>query len=64
VTLELSPHGARVVADVLRWRRAELTRILSGLGPEQRAATAAGLRAFHQVTGDAYAAQLPGPVPL
>lgn len=64
VTLELTGRGREVVDRVLRRRHAELERILSGLAPGQRAATAAGLRAFHQVIGDAYAAELHGPVPL
>ncbi len=64
VTLELSARGRELVAQVLAWRQQELERILDRLGPEQRAATAAGLRAFHQVIGDDYTRDLHGPLPL
>jgi DNA-binding MarR family transcriptional regulator len=64
VTLELSPTGHALVEQVLRWREQELTRILSRIDPALRAATADGLDAVHQVVGEAYAAELPGPVPL
>jgi DNA-binding MarR family transcriptional regulator len=64
VTLELTGHGHRLVARVLQWRHAELERILTRLSPEQRATTAAGLRAFHQVVGEAYTAELHGLVAL
>ena len=64
VTLALSPAGRRLVTEVLNWRRAELARILARLGPEQRAATAAGMRALHRVIGETYTAELHGPVPL
>lgn len=64
VTLELSARGRELVTQVLARRRQELERILGQLEPEQRAATAAGLRALHQVIGDAYARDLHGPLPL
>ncbi|GAA2135398.1 MarR family winged helix-turn-helix transcriptional regulator [Kitasatospora kazusensis] len=64
VTLELSPSGAQLVERVLRWRHQELERVLRRLEPSERAATAAGLRAFHTVLGEAYTAELHGPVPL
>jgi DNA-binding MarR family transcriptional regulator len=64
VTLELSARGREVVAAVLRWRHDELARILALLTPEQRAATADGMRAFHRVLGEAYTASMHGPVPL
>ena len=64
VTLELSERGRQAVARVLVWRQQELERLLGRLDPEQRAATAAGLRAFHQAVGDSYPAERQGPVPL
>jgi DNA-binding MarR family transcriptional regulator len=64
VTLELSERGREVVDAVLRWRHEELARILAALTPEQRAATAEGMRAFHRVLGESYSAGLHGPVPL
>lgn len=64
VTLALSPAGRRLVTEVLDWRRTELARILAQIGPEQRAATAAGMRALHRVIGETYTAELHGPVPL
>ncbi|GAA1246007.1 MarR family winged helix-turn-helix transcriptional regulator [Kitasatospora nipponensis] len=64
VTLELTALGSRLVDEVLDWRHHEFARILARLEPAERAATAAGLRAFHQVVGDGYAADLHGPVPL
>ncbi|WP_035796813.1 MarR family winged helix-turn-helix transcriptional regulator [Kitasatospora mediocidica] len=64
VTLELTALGHHVVSEVLDWRHQEFARILARLEPGQRAATAEGLRAFHQVVGDGYAADVHGPVPL
>lgn len=64
VALELTERGRQLVRQVLAWRQQELQRVLGGLEPEQRAATAAGLRAFHQVLGDGYTADLHGPMPL
>lgn len=49
VTLELTERGTKLVDEVLSWRHAELTRIMSGLDPTDRAAAAGGLRAFHQM---------------
>jgi DNA-binding MarR family transcriptional regulator len=64
VTLELTERGQRLVAAVLAWRQRELERILDRLPPAQRAATAAGLRAFHHAVGEGYAAGLQVPLPL
>ncbi|NLE80862.1 MAG: MarR family transcriptional regulator [Rhodococcus sp.] len=64
VTLDLTEHGREVVRRVLAWRHHELARILSGLDPEERAATVAGLASFHLVVGEEYTADLHGPVPL
>lgn len=64
VTLEPTGRGLRLVDEVLTWRERELARVLAMLEPGQRAATAAGLRAFHAAVGDGYAAELHGPVPL
>jgi DNA-binding MarR family transcriptional regulator len=64
VTLELTPHGRSLVGKVLRWREEELIRILLRIDPALRAATAHGLDAFHNVVGEDYAAELPGPLPL
>lgn len=64
VTLELSPRGAGLVDRVLAWRHDELARILSRIDPVRRAQAAQALRDLHSVVGEAYAAELPGPVPL
>jgi DNA-binding MarR family transcriptional regulator len=64
VTLELTERGERVAEAVLRWRHAELSRILSRMPARTLAATAAGLRELHRIVGDAYTAELHGPVPL
>jgi DNA-binding MarR family transcriptional regulator len=64
VTLELTERGRHLVDQVLTWRHHELGRILARLEPAERAATAAGLNGFHRVVGDAYTADLHGPVPL
>ncbi|QMU67339.1 MarR family transcriptional regulator [Streptacidiphilus sp. P02-A3a] len=64
VTLELTERGHLLVDQVLAWRERELARVLAMLEPEQRAATAAGLRAFHAAVGENYAAELHGPVLL
>ncbi|MCW7942026.1 hypothetical protein AAW14_08200 [Streptomyces hygroscopicus] len=64
VTLELSDRGRMLVARVLQWRHEELARILSRIDPAVRAGAARALMDFHSVVGDAYAAELPGPVPL
>jgi len=64
VTLELTPAGRELVAQVMQWRRAELSRILSRLPAGARAELAAGLRRFHDAVGREYAGDLHGPVPL
>jgi DNA-binding MarR family transcriptional regulator len=64
VTLELSVPGQELVGQVLDWRHAELTRILAGMDPAERAAAAAGLRSFHEAASDSYPAELHGPVPV
>ncbi|MFI9270718.1 MarR family winged helix-turn-helix transcriptional regulator [Kitasatospora sp. NPDC052896] len=64
VTLELTERGRRLVEDVLSWRRRELSRLLSTLSPEQRAATAEGLTALHRAIDCADELVQHGPVPL
>lgn len=64
VTLELSEPGTDLVERVLAWRHDELARILSQIDPELRRQAARALRELHTVVGEAYAAELPGPVPL
>lgn len=64
VTLELSVRGAALVERVLAWRREEFGRILSRIDPALRAQAVRALGQFHEVVGEAYAAELPGPVPL
>ncbi|WP_200886623.1 MarR family winged helix-turn-helix transcriptional regulator [Phaeacidiphilus oryzae] len=66
VTLELTALGREQVARVLEWREQELKRVLGALSPQQRAATADGLRCLHRaVAGDAGASPFAaGPVPL
>lgn len=49
VSLSLSPLGARTVTEVLRWRHAELARILGQITPEDRAAAARALSALHGI---------------
>ncbi|WP_084704495.1 MarR family winged helix-turn-helix transcriptional regulator [Phaeacidiphilus oryzae] len=66
VALELSLRGRELVERALAWRRRELRRVLAALTPEQRAATAEGLRSLHRVVAeDPSDLPLPtGPVPL
>ncbi|WP_406446970.1 MarR family transcriptional regulator [Streptomyces sp. NBC_01613] len=64
VTLELRDRGKTLVTRVLAWRHEELARILSRIEPGVRAQAARALMDFHSVVGDAYATELPGPVPL
>lgn len=63
VTLELTERGRELVEKVLEWRHRELARILSRLPAEARAATAGGLRLFHEAVGEDYAAHS-GAMPL
>jgi len=49
VSLALSQRGSRAVADVLRWRHSELSRVLGRIGPEDRAAAARALTALHRI---------------
>lgn len=64
VTLELSERGAALIEGVLAWRREEFARILSQIDPAIRRHAAQALAQFHAVVGEAYASELPGPVPL
>ncbi|MFC1415820.1 MarR family winged helix-turn-helix transcriptional regulator [Streptacidiphilus cavernicola] len=64
VTLELTDRGTTVVQGVLAWRHAEFARILSQIDPVLREHAARALSQFHTVVGEAYASELPGPMPL
>jgi len=64
VTLELSENGRQLVDRVLAWRYRELERLLSPIDPVLRAHAAEALGQMHAAAGDAYATELPGPVPL
>ena len=64
VTLGLTAAGKRLVDQVLDWRRAELTRLLGGLDPDERATLASSMRRLHQAVGEQYATDVHGPVPL
>lgn len=62
VTLELSERGRQLVEQVMDWRHAELIRILAGMDPAERAATASGLRRFHESAAGSGPTELHGPV--
>jgi DNA-binding MarR family transcriptional regulator len=64
VTLDLTTRGQRLVADVAAWRKRELTRILHGLEPAERAMLTGALRMLVQAAGDGYGALPHNPVPL
>ncbi|MFC1403250.1 MULTISPECIES: MarR family winged helix-turn-helix transcriptional regulator [Streptacidiphilus] len=64
VTLELSDRGAALVEGVLAWRHEEFKRILSRIDPVLRVHATQALGEFHAVVGEAYASELPGPMPL
>lgn len=64
VTLGLTAAGKRLVDQVLDWRRAELTRLLGRLDPDERGALASSMRRLHQAVGEQYATDVHGPVPL
>ncbi|MFC1419095.1 MarR family winged helix-turn-helix transcriptional regulator [Streptacidiphilus cavernicola] len=64
VTLELSPKGRALVDRVLAWRHDELERLLALIDPVLRQHAAQALAQLHATLGDAYADELPGPVPL
>jgi DNA-binding MarR family transcriptional regulator len=64
VTLELSESGRELVDQVPAWRHDELERLLSLIDPVLRAQAAQALQQLHAAVGEAYADELPGPVPL
>jgi DNA-binding MarR family transcriptional regulator len=64
VTLDLTARGQRLVADVAAWRKRELTRILHGLEPAERATLTGALRMLVKAAGDGYGALPHNPVPL
>jgi DNA-binding MarR family transcriptional regulator len=64
VTLELTGSGRDLVAQVMQWRRRELTRILGRLAPEDRDTLTASLRLLIEAAGEGYGAMPQGPVPL
>ncbi len=64
VTLELTADGRKLVAAVMQWRRAELTRILARLPLRLRGDLADGLRRFHDAVDRQYDGVLLGPMPL
>jgi len=64
VTLELTDSGRNLVAQVVSWRRRELTRILGRLTPGARSELTASLRRLIEAAGEGYGAVRQGPVPL
>jgi DNA-binding MarR family transcriptional regulator len=64
VTPELTDSGRDLVAQVVQWRRRELTRILGRLAPEDRDTLTASLRQLIEAAGEGYGAMPQGPVPL
>jgi DNA-binding MarR family transcriptional regulator len=64
VTLELTPRGRRLVADVASWRKRELTRILQVLEPDDRAVLTGALRRLVEAAGEGYGTLPHNPVPL
>ena len=64
VTLELTSSGRQLVTRVREWRHAELSRILGGLAPADREATARALRLLVDAAGEGYGSLRRGLVPL
>ncbi len=64
VTLSLTPSGRALVGKVIRRRRRELSKLLSLLDPDVRAACARGLDELHAKIGDEYTVGRHGLVPL
>jgi DNA-binding MarR family transcriptional regulator len=63
VTLGLTVSGMRLVEQVMTWRRAELSRVLGRIEPDERGALARGMRRLHGAVREQYAAAPHGPVP-
>lgn len=64
VTLNLTPSGRALVGKVIRRRRHELSKLLSLLDPDVRAACAHGLHELHAKIGDKYTIGTQGLMPL
>jgi DNA-binding MarR family transcriptional regulator len=64
VTLELTDSGRNLVAQVVEWRRRELTRILGRLTPGGRDELTASLLRLIEAAGEGYGTVRQGPVPL
>lgn len=64
VTVELSPTGRALVTRVMRWRRAELARLLGHLPAGRRAELAGALRELHAAVSGEYTTEPHGPLPL
>ncbi len=52
VLIELQPQGSRLVENVTRRRRKEISRILADATPEARAQIMAGMLAFAEASGE------------
>lgn len=64
VTLALTPQGRGLVAQVARWRRGELSQIVSRLGPADQATATRVLRSFVDAAGPGYGTVIVGLMPL
>lgn len=64
VTLALTPPGRSLVTQVARWRRDELSRIVSRLPPEDQAAATRVFRHFVDAAGPGYGNVIVGLMPL
>lgn len=64
VTLALTAQGRSLVAQVARWRRGELSQIVSRLAPEDQAAATRLLRRFVDAAGPGYGTVIVGLMPL
>jgi DNA-binding MarR family transcriptional regulator len=64
VTLALTPPGRSLVARVARWRRDEVSQILSRMAPEERSAATRVFRGFVDAAGPGYGTVIVGLMPL
>ncbi len=64
VTLQLTPEGKHLVAQVESWRQAELTRIISRLTPRDRILVTTTLRQIVDAAGEGYGLALDPSVPV
>lgn len=64
VTLALTAQGRGLVAQVARWRRGELSQIVSRLAPEDQMAATRVFRHFVDAAGPGYGTVIVGLMPL